>query len=247
MSHTSSEFKLKEIQDQSIALMDAAGFTIEKNISVEINESLTFMGYTTEYLGKPHIVVSGNAMKSGMALNLMIHELGHVYLMQQNHPSHNAHLLTSITGWVLHNKLVAQYQETIVQGIINHIQDIYTDDISFTLFKKSAMPKDLSAFFLSWIKDPSIAEEPVQRSWENAGIVLSAAFAQANLERHKIKDTDKTVEKAIDALIKQLPKEYKSHFEFFKKFLQLLPKQISDKDFEKLLITYINTFSKMLS
>ena len=59
--------------------------------------------------------------------------------------------------------------------------DLYADDIFFKIFK----PEDinLTDFFLSWIHKPEIgATEKIR--WTNAGNLISASFAIANLKRH---------------------------------------------------------------
>lgn len=246
MIKSQKEFKLGELKGQALTLMEQAGYTFNGDISVQLDETLPYMGYTTQHLGKPIIVVSGNAMNSGMAINLMIHELSHVYRSQSNHPSHNYQLLTNISGWVMQGKVIYDYQEKIVHTIINHLQDLYADDISFRIFKKQKEQPDLSRFFLSWIHEPSKATDPLQKVWENADALVSTAFAQANLERHKVKDTEGKVDAAVNAFLKQLEKPYTEKYTFFKTFMIHMPEEISDKEFEKLLIKYLNEFSKLL-
>lgn len=236
--------KLEEIKDQALALMKSSGFIFSEEILVELNPELPYMGYTTEKEGKPLIVVSGNALKGNMALNLLIHELSHVYRTKSGHPSHNAHLLTAITAWVMHGKAVTPNQEKILYSILNNIQDVYADDISFKIFAKNTEQENLSEFFMSWIHTPVKAKTHEQK-WENAEKLVSAAFAQANLERHKIPDTGNKVQKAIDSFLAEIDTRVASQYLFFKEFMVDMPEKVSDKAFESLLIKYLSQFIKL--
>lgn len=233
--------QLEQLRDEALALMKKAGYPLVEPIGVELDPDLPYMGYTTEQNGEPLIVVAGFAVRDNMALNLLIHEMSHVYRRQTNHPSHNQELLTAITVWVMHGKAVDTYQEKILQGILNNIQDIYADDIGFKIFEKHAK---LNQFFLSWIHDPIAAKTPEGR-WANAERLVSSAFAQANLQRHKIADTDGKVQKEIDAFLKKVDKNVAEKYPFFKEFMVLMPEQVTEKDFQKMLTLYLSEFLKL--
>lgn len=236
---------VEEVKEQALKLMKQAGYEIPVLVSVSVDPDLQFMGYTTEKNGKPHIVVAKFALESGMAINLLVHELSHVYRIQTNHPSHDAEFLTAISSWVMQGKIIYDFQGQVLENILNHLQDLYADDISFKIFSKNTAQKDLNEFFLTWIHEHSTAQDVVQRSWENADNVLSAAFAGANLERHGIKDTDGKVAKAIDQFLEKSGTEKKEKFKFFKDFMVLLPEEVTKKQFEKLLIAYLSEFLKL--
>ncbi len=237
----SEKEKLEQLKDEALGLMQHAGFGITGDIAVELDEKLPYMGYTTERNGHPVIVVAGFAVKGNMALNLLIHELSHVYRIQSGHPSHDQTLLLSIAGWVMHGKVVEVYQEKIIHAILNNIQDLYADDISFAIFDKTA---NLNEFFMGWIHEPVTAKTSEQK-WENAEKLLSAAFAQGNLERHGIEDTGEKVQKAITHFLKKIDKKYADKYEFFKKLMVDLPEKVTEKEFERLLISYLGEFLKL--
>ncbi|MBA3724399.1 MAG: hypothetical protein H0W89_05955 [Candidatus Levybacteria bacterium] len=236
---------LKALKEQALDLMKSSGFAITQEVEVQIDAKLPFMGYTTDLHGKPLIVVSENAMKGGMAINLLVHELSHVYRTQSGHPSHNYTLLSAIAGWVMQGSIAFSYQEKILHTIINHLQDLYADDISFVIFTKNTPQQDLNQFFLSWIHEPSTASDPAQKAWENADHLLSTAFAAANLERHNIQDKDGNVARAVEAFLSKTGKHYKDKFYFFKEFMVRLPEKVTDKEYEKLLIAYLSEFLKL--
>lgn len=245
MQHLQCTKRLEEARNHALALMKDSGFEITQPVDVLLDPSLPFMGYTTEQNRKPVIVVSENAVKGDMTVNLLVHELSHIYRSQTNHPSHDYRFLTNIAGWVTQGKIMYEFQDKILEDILNHLQDIYADDISFRIFAKNITQGDLNEFFLTWIHGQSEANDPVQRAWENAGNVLSAAFAAANLERHGILDTDGKVAKAIDQFLSKAGEGKKEKFKFFKDFMVLLPEHTTEKQFEKLLIAYLSEFLKL--
>lgn len=233
--------KLEQLRDEALSLMQKAGFPLDEPVSVELDSELPYMGYTTERDGKPVIVVAGFALKDNMALNLLIHEMSHVYRTQKNHPSHNQQLLLSIASWVMKRDVVENYQEQIVQAILNSIQDVYADDISFEIFEKH---ERLNEFFMTWIRKP-VPGKTVKNKWENAEKLVAAAFAQGNLERHNIQDTGEKVAQAIKELLTSCDEQGKKSFVFFKEFFVHMPDEVTEKEFEKMLILYLSEFLKL--
>lgn len=229
----------------ALKMMADAGYPITADIDVVLDEKLPYMGYTTEQHGKPVIVVSGGALDSGAAINLLIHELSHVYRSLTHHPSHDYNLLTSITAWVMHGKAVEEYQEKILHAILNHVQDLYADDITFKIYKEYSADLNLNEFFKSWIRKPHKNPKTPEQRWENADVLLSAAFAQANLERHNIEDREGSIAKAIKTLLSQMNTPMTEQYDFFKRFMLLMPEEVSQKQFESMLITYLNEFLKL--
>lgn len=236
---------LQELKEKALTMMTNAGYPIETDIDVMLDEKLPYMGYTTEQYGKPVIVVSKSALESGSAINLLIHELSHIYRSLTNHPSHDYQLLNSITAWVMRGKAVEEYQEKIVYAILNHLQDLYADDITFKIYDKYAPELNISDFFMSWIRKPHKNAKTGKQLWENADALLSAAFAQANLERHNIADVGGSVEKGVAEFLSELGSPMAEKYDFFKKFMLLLPEDVSKKQFETMLITYLNEFLKL--
>lgn len=241
-SHESEE--LTELKEKAFALMRRSGFPVT-HVAVVLDENLPYMGHTTEVDGLPVVVVSGMALSGGMALNLLIHELGHVYRTQSHHPSHDSSLILSIIVWVMHGKVVEQYQEETLYAIINHIQDLYSDDIYFKIFDKDRTQENINEFFLGWIHKPLKRVKNREDSWINASYLLSAAFASSNLHRHNVKDENGLVEKAIEDFLSKVDKGLSDKYEYFKDFMINLPEKVTEKEYEKLLIKYFSEFLKL--
>lgn len=236
--------EIAKLKKEGFLLMQKAGFPI-KDVAVVLDENLAYMGHTTEVDGIPVVVVSGLAVSSGMAINLLIHELGHVYHTQSGHPSHDASLIWAVISWVMHGKAVEKYQEEILFEIINHLQDLYSDDIFFKIFDKDLAPNNINEFFLGWIHPPLKKVKNRKDSWKNAALLLSTAFAQANLYRHNVKDRGGVVEKAAQVFLGQIEPRMSVKYDFFKNFMVNLPEKVTEKEYEKLLIKYLSEFLKI--
>ncbi|HUQ85517.1 MAG TPA: DUF5781 family protein [Candidatus Limnocylindrales bacterium] len=233
-----------ELKENAFFLMKKAGYPVT-NVAVVLDENLPYMGHTTEVDGLPLVVVSGMAVARGMALNLLIHELGHVYRNQSNHPSHDEQLNLSIIAWVMHGKAVQDYQEDAIHAIINHLQDLYSDDIFFKIFDKDMADENINEFFLGWVHKPIKIVKNRKQSWTNTGYMLSAAFAQANLYRHNIEDVNGLLENAIKDFLSKIDKRISEKYDFFKNFMINLPEKVTEKEYEKLLIKYLSEFLKI--
>ncbi len=241
-NHETKEFT--ELKKNAFALMKDAGYPV-KDVAVVLDENLPYMGHTTEVDGIPVVVVSGMSFSSGMALNLLVHELGHVYRTQTNHPSHDSELILSIISWVMHGKVIQKYQEESLYAIINHLQDLYSDDIFFKIFDKDLAVDNINEFFLDWIHEPKKKIKSKKDSWTNAEYMLGAAFAQANLYRHNVKDVDGLVEKGVAEFLGKVDKRLSMKYDFFKNFMISLPEKVTEKEYEKLLIKYLSEFLKI--
>lgn len=233
---------LDEIKNHALELMQSHGFKITEDISIAVDEKLPFMGYTTQRNGKPLIVVSKWSLSTDMYMGLIIHELGHVYMIEKNHPSHNPAIHSHAAQKALQGKRISPYQIQILHNIINNIQDLYADDISFPVYINNSGMNDLSAFFLSWIHKPIPNPKTEQDAWKNAEYLLGAAFAKANLERHKVTDTNGKIEKAIKLFLSKVDKKLTKKFNYFEKAMVNLPVKTSDTKFEKLLEKYLSEF-----
>lgn len=243
---------LEAFKNEALKLMRKANFPISEDILVALDPNLEFMGYTAESAGRPLIVVSGMALNSGLVLGLLVHELSHVYRTETRHPSHNFNLQDKIISQTLDGrKTLLSYQEEIIHNIINNVQDLYADDISMTVFEKfsnlNIFPREnMNRFFLGWINNP-IDDYSEEGRWVNAGFLLSAAFAQANLIRHHIPDTGGIIEEAVREFLALSEKNLAGKYPYFKNLYTNLPEKITDEEFAKLLSAYLEEFIKLIN
>lgn len=240
---------VKDSVRHALEMMKSSGFEISDKIEVVVDPELPFMGYATKRRGGGHvIVVSGMAAKSGSIESLLIHEMCHVYRTDTNHPSHNSELLNSIGHTVIHkNQLTEDYQIKTVQQAVNHIQDLYADDISFKVFEKSNAftPEQAFEFFLDWINDIAITPKTKKDKWLNIGIMLDNCFAVSNLTRHKIEDIDNQAGNKIQKFRSQVDASMKKEFTYFRNFMTNLNENPTETQFKKDLTEYLTRTIKL--
>lgn len=234
-----------QVLKHALDIMSNGGFSVTQKVSIAVDNKLPFMGYTADKNGHPHIVISKWALSSEMLIGLLVHELSHVYRTEKNHPSHNFDLHGRIIVRIFKGKKLFPYQLNIIHDIINNLQDLYADDISFAVYIKKANPKNLNNFFLGWIHNPILNPLSTEDWWRNAESLLSAAFAYANLKRHKVADTGKRIEIAVQAFLSHVDRKLAKKFDYYTNLMINLPENVSEKEFEILLENYIREFLKL--
>jgi hypothetical protein len=224
------------ISDRALSMMKEAGYPILEEVEFEVDSQLPIMGYTTQRKGKMVIVVSGWSLKTDMSMGLVIHELSHVYRTETFHPSHNYSIQEKAVQKVTTDKKLNHEQKEIMFNVINNIQDLYADDISFEVYIKKHLRNHINEFFLGWI------HEPTNDSWENAENLINAAFAKANLDRHGANDNEQIIEKAVNGYLKKIDKNQAGKYDYFKNIMTFLPEKISEEDFRQLLVKFMGEF-----
>ena len=242
---------IEKAKEESLLIMAKAGFPLNKAVSIGFDPRLPFMGYTTERNGRPLIVVSRMSLESGLLNGLIIHEMGHIYQTEQLHPSHNHQNLASLINRFLRkHKLTFKYQREAMQEIVNTIQDLYADDVSFIVYRKNPgntfREDQFADFFMGWIHAPIFPVDTVQKRWKNATSVVNAAFAKSNLERHHIKDKDNLVQNAINVFLSKVQPSHATKFSYFNNFMVHLPQNPTDEKFSTILEDYFERYRELI-
>jgi hypothetical protein len=222
--------------------MRDSGYEIKGKIEVSVDSKLPFMGYSTQRQGRHIIVVSGAALKSGPIEGLLIHEMCHIYRTEAGHLSHDTQLLNRVGTRVIHeNELDKDYQIRIIQQAVNHVQDLYADDLAFQVFRRGGAftPEQAHSFFLEWINDTPLEEKSSKDRWQNVGVMLNNCFAVSNLARHKIPDIDSQVENAVKRFLSKIDGRIRSEFAYSRNFMTNLTEDITQEQFEKDLTEYL--------
>lgn len=234
--------KLEQAVQNALQLVRDSGYEIKGRIEASADSKLPFMGYSTQVQGHHVIVVAGNALKSGPIEGLLVHEMCHIYRTENGHFSHNNQLLNRVGTRVIREKdLDRDYQIRIIQQAVNHVQDLYADDLAFQVFRKGGAftPEQAHNFFLEWINDTPIKETSNKDRWRNVGTMLNNCFALSNLARHKIPDIDGQVENAVQKFLSKVNGRMRREFAYFRKFMTDLAEDITQKQFEKDLAEYL--------
>lgn len=226
--------------------MSQAGYKIPDNVRVSVDPQLSFMGYTMPTRNGFNIVVSGGAVESGMLEGLLMHEMGHIVRIITNHPSHNAEILEEAVERGGNN--LADYQQKIMHDLLNDIQDLYADDLSFKAIRKSALtyPGQITEFLQSWVQDTPVATgNTVSDRWSNTSLMTHNARALAQMQRLQIPDTGELAEKANRSFLYQVDPEIAKEFEYFRKTLLSLREDMTGNEYRKLLSEYLDKFQRI--
>jgi len=234
--------KLGQAVRNALQAMRDSGYEIKGRIEASVDSKLPFMGYSTQRQGHHIIVVAGAALKSGPIEGLLIHEMCHIYRTEVGHISHNNQLLNRVGTHIIHeNELDKDYQIRIIQQAVNHVQDLYADDLAFQVFRKGGAftPEQAHSFFLDWINDTPVEEKSSKDRWQNVGTMLNNCFAVSNLARHKIPDIDNQAENAVQKFLTKVDRRMRSEFVYFRNFMTNLTENATREQFEIDLTEYL--------
>ncbi|HZY48114.1 MAG TPA: DUF5781 family protein, partial [Candidatus Bathyarchaeia archaeon] len=210
-------------------LMAQSGYMIPENVKVRVDPQLPFMGYSIPTRQGFNIVVAGGAVQSGMLEGLLMHEMGHIYRISTNHPSHNAEILEEAIQRLGNN--LPDYQQKIIHDLLNDIQDLYADDLLFKILQKTPVIglEQMTEFLQSWVKDePVESGNPTQDRWANASLMTHNARAIAQMERHQIEDTEGRAGNANHDFLEKASAEIAREFDYFRKTLLNLDENITE-------------------
>ena len=239
---------LDEKADNALKMMNNAGFKMKASVKFVVDEKLPFMGYTTHQKQGHLIVVAGKALSSGMIEGLLIHELSHIYRTETNHPSHNRILLNDAATQINAKfKIQARYQVKILQEIVNHIQDLYADDIAFQVFTKNqttlGSPDQIGEFFLNWIRtEPTQLRKKGMKTWLDLSVMLNNTFVISNLEKHQTRQFQQKATNANQTLLSKINSQLSENYPYFKTFMTNLKENINEYEFKQQLLEYMTRF-----
>jgi hypothetical protein len=239
-----SEFVKKAFSNAS-RMMKESGFGLKSDVKIAVDPQLPFMGYSMP-LGRGYrIVVSGGSVGSGMLEGLIVHEMSHIYRMENNHPSHDAEVIEGAIDKVGKQYLSHDYQQKIVHDLLNDIQDLYADDISMKVIKKGQIlePGQVNSFLQDWVKDETVESgDPRRDRWVNASIMVHNARAVGQMTRHGIEDTGGKAAESNKRFLSQMPSTVAGEFPYFRDLMVNLKENMTRDQYRKLLADYLNRF-----
>jgi len=236
---------VKKAEQNASQMMKKSGFGIKSEVAVAIDPQLPFMGYTMPQGRGYKIVVSGGSVGSGMLEGLIVHEMSHIYRMENNHPSHDGEIIEEAIDKIGKQYLSHDYQQKIVHDIVNDIQDLYADDISMKVIKKGQIlePGQINSFLQDWVKDePFQSGDPKRDDWVNASIIVHNARALGQMRRHNIADTGGKAAESNKRFLSQVPPAAAGQFQFFRDLMVNLKENMTRDQYRKLLADYLNRF-----
>jgi hypothetical protein len=237
---------VKKSFDNAVQTMTKAGYKIPNNVKVTMDPQLPFMGYTMPTRQGFNIVVAGGAVASGMLEGLLMHEMGHIYRITTNHPSHNAEILEEAVERLGTNP--PAYQQKVIHDLLNDIQDLYADDLLFKSLRHSSAirPEQMTEFLQGWVKDtPVNSGNPTQDRWANTSLMTHNARAIAQMARHHVEDTGGRAARANQTFLDQVDPDIAGEFDYFRKTLLNLKEDMTANDYRKLLAEYLDRFVRI--
>lgn len=226
-------------------MMKESGFGLKSDVKIAIDPKLPFMGYSMPLGGGYRIVVSGGSVGSGMLEGLIVHEMSHIYRMENNHTSHDAEIIQGAIDKIGKQHLSHDYQEKIVHDLLNDIQDLYADDISMKVLKKNQIldSDQITSFLQDWVKDEPIAsDDPKSNRWVSASIMVHNARAIGQMTRHGISDTGGKAVEANKRFLSRMPPTVASQYSYFQDLMINLKENMTKDQYRKLLADYLNRF-----
>jgi hypothetical protein len=236
---------VKKAEQNASQMMTKSGFGIKSGVEVAIDPQLPFMGYTMPQGRGYRIVVSGGSVGSGMLEGLLVHEMSHIYRMENNHPSHDAEIIEEAIDKIGKQYLSHDYQQKIVHDLLNDIQDLYADDISMKVIKKGQIlePGQINSFLQDWVKDePVESGNPEKDRWVNASIMVHNARAIGQMTRHAIEDTRGKAAESNKRFLLRMPQTVASQYQYFRDLMVNLKENVTRDQYRKLLADYLNRF-----
>src|SRR5216683_5457226 len=224
-------------------MMKESGFGLKSDVKIAIDPNLPFMGYSMPLGGGYRIVVSGGSVGSGMLEGLIVHEMSHIYRMENNHVSHDAEVIQHAIERIDAKRLSDDYQQKIVHDLLNDIQDLYADDISMKVLKKNQILESdqISSFLQDWVKDEPIdSGDPKRDRWVNASIMVHNARALGQMTRHGIEDTGGKAAEVYKRFLSRMPSTAASQFQYFRDLMINLEENMTRDQYRKLLADYLN-------
>jgi hypothetical protein len=227
----------------ALGMMRDVGFEILQPVEVVVDPKLPFMGYTIPQGDNFRIVVSGMAVNSGMLEGLLVHEMSHIYRMQTRHPSHNGRIIGTVLSKLSIQPPSGDFEEQILHNLVNHIQDLYADDIALQVFRTGrVLPMEqLSGFFQGWVKDePVESGDPRRDHWVNSSIMVNNARAIGQMARHGIEDIEDHASKSNARFLSRVSPSIGKHFDYFQNLMANLSPNITEEEYQALLSEYLN-------
>ncbi len=237
--------RVAEARKNALERMKKAGYPLGDSIEVIIDPKLPFMGYTVPINGHYRTVVAGGAVGSGMLEGLLLHEMSHIYRMQNKHPSHNPKIIDEVIKSLRKDAQSKEYQRKIVGNLVNNLEDLYADDISTKVMRESSLykPEVVSNFLQENIEDKPVQMRDVRKErWTNTAIMVDNARALGQMRRHRIEDTGGKGESANSKFLAQVSPRIAEKYPYFFDLVVNLKEDLTEDGYRRLLTEYLNTF-----
>jgi hypothetical protein len=214
--------------------MEAAGYHVKSNVTVEVDAGLKIMGYARSDGDSHTIVIAEWALDSEMLGGLILHELAHIYHTEMGSPSHSPGVVDAAFRRAAERDGLTEKESTALTDAFSHLQNIMVDDIVFA----SMSGRDLKLaqrFFADWV-----SEKPTGDTVVDAVLLVRNAFAIASLKRRGLTEGLDGMLSRNDSFLSFYGKEGHEEFDRVESFLEKAKPDWSASEFRRALDTYID-------
>ena len=211
---------------------------MNSKVTLNVEPSLTIMGYARKEGDVHKIMISEWALDSEMLGGLVLHELSHVYFAEREAPSHDSAALEEALQELKERDGLRAKETDFLIDAFNHLQNVLVDDIVFDVMGEKEL-ENAKKFFAEWITDrPS--GDPVT----DAALLSRNAFAIASLKRRKLFDKENEMYYRNQALVSALGPMAEEEFQWMERFLEEAKPDLDKPRFREALEAY---FDRILS
>ena len=238
MRAASTDGSLQNTLDWALERMRQKGYEVHSKVSLNVEPSLTIMGYARKEGDVHRIMISEWALDSEMLGGLVLHELAHVYFAEREASSHDSAALEEVVEELRERDGLRAKETEVLIDAFNHLQNIIVDDIVFAVMegKEREMAK---RFFAEWVTDrPS--GDPVA----DAALLSRNAFAFASLKRRNLFERNSEMFYKNQGLLTSLGAASEKEFAWVEEFLTGARAEWDGEKFRTELEDY---FDRMLS
>lgn len=242
---TSTDELVAQARKNALELMKKAGYDIGNSLQVVVDPKLPFMGYTVPINGSYKTVVAGGAVDSGMLEGLLLHEMSHIYRMQNKHPSHDPKIIQEVIDSLGKETQSRKYQREIIGNLVNNIEDLYADDILTEVMRESRLykPEVMTNFRQESVEAKAVKIRDARRErWVNASIMVDNARAIAQMKRHGIEDTGGKAAATNNQFLSEVPPSIAGRYEYFLNLLTTMKDDLTEEGYRRFLTNYLQEF-----
>jgi hypothetical protein len=194
--------------------MKQKGYVVKSRVTLNVEPSLTIMGYARKEGDVHSIMISEWALDSEMLGGLVLHELSHVYFAEKGACSHDSSVLEEVLEAVQERDGLRAKETEFLIDAFNHLQNVIVDDIVFDVMEEKELEM-ARKFFTEWVSDrPS--GDPVT----DAGLLSRNAFAVASLKRRNLFERNSEMYYKNQAFLTSLGQKAEQEFEWMETFLE---------------------------
>ena len=236
---------------RALLMMKDAGFELDdRRLWIGIDSaigSLGLSGYSYP-AGEDDVILvppaSINSREAGGLGQTLVHEMSHVYLTQNKHPSHLRETYKEAFNRIkeLYHK---KWQLDIVQSAINYRTEVFAEDLTFRTLKgaKENWANAAVEYFQRLSKRRRmVSTHRKQGTWRNAWLVLRNSYYSAEMYRYQVPDPAGIVKSTNERLLSSLPSIASTAFDYFHQMFLGLRDDITAEDYKETLEDYLSKF-----